>query len=273
MSRETLRGRVEALSYVTICWTAGDAKGYTDWLPLAAFRREVSGVEQAHAVRGPKGGIYHARYEAKVHRTRAELDYRAFPEPNERQDMALGVMAIEFSDSTRRLPVRAFWDDELVTPAYATIDLAESLPDPRIGNEHRARQMAEQLARPEQSRFRQALDLAYGYRCCISGCGVPAALQAAHLVSVVEGGPDKASNGLLLRADLHSLLDDRQLAIEPRTGLVHFSREALNWPEYQGWHRRAKLRPPEKGFEDDGASEAGLTMIWAQFRAEHRRHR
>jgi hypothetical protein len=184
--------------------------------------------------------------------------------------MELGVMVIEFSDLTRRLPVRAFWDGELVTPAYATIDVTESPSDPRIGSEDRARRMAEQLARPEQSRFRQSLDLAYGYRCCISGCGVPAVLQAAHLVSVAEGGPDSASNGLLLRADLHSLLDDRQLAIEPRTGLVHFSREAQDWSEYGAWHRRAKLRRPERGFELDSPSEAALSAIWTHFQEGHR---
>lgn len=71
------------------------------------------------------------------------------------------------------------------------------------------------LARPEQTRFRATLIEVYGARCSISGCEVEAVLDACHIISHEGGGPAEASNGLVLRRDLHSLFDLGLIAVDP----------------------------------------------------------
>jgi hypothetical protein len=65
-----------------------------------------------------------------------------------------------------------------------------------------------------QDRFRSVLIDLYGCKCWISGCAVEEVLQAAH-VEPHSGTNNRASNGMLLRADLHNLYDARLLWIEP----------------------------------------------------------
>ncbi|HUZ56031.1 MAG TPA: HNH endonuclease [Streptosporangiaceae bacterium] len=57
-----------------------------------------------------------------------------------------------------------------------------------------------------------ALMAAYSGRCAVTGCTVQAVLEAAHLRPY--RGPDSnvTGNGLLLRADIHTLLDLQLLA-------------------------------------------------------------
>lgn len=76
------------------------------------------------------------------------------------------------------------------------------------------------LARPDQTRFRAELINVYGARCAISGCKVEAVLDACHILSHEVGGPAEASNGLILRRDLHSLFDLGLIAVDP---------EELSW--------------------------------------------
>ena len=84
----------------------------------------------------------------------------------------------------------------------------------------RQRKMAEILARPEQARFRKQIASRDGWRCAITGCLEPQALEAAHLHPVSWGGSDDAANGILLRADIHRLFDAGLLVIDPTTGAV-----------------------------------------------------
>ncbi len=71
-----------------------------------------------------------------------------------------------------------------------------------------------------QAQFRAALFDAYGGRCAITGCAVPDVLEAAHITP--HRGPltNHVTNGLLLRADLHTLFDCGLLAIHPETRKV-----------------------------------------------------
>jgi hypothetical protein len=79
----------------------------------------------------------------------------------------------------------------------------------------RPRTLSAVLARPEQARFRSDLMAAYGGQCALTGCRAPAALEAAHIVPVSEGGLDRVDNGLLLRADVHRLYDAGLLRVDP----------------------------------------------------------
>ncbi|BBH70257.1 hypothetical protein ACTI_69420 [Actinoplanes sp. OR16] len=66
-----------------------------------------------------------------------------------------------------------------------------------------------------QREFRNRLLAAYARKCWVSDCTVERVLQAAH-IEPHSGSNNMTSNGILLRADLHNLLDADLLWIEPK---------------------------------------------------------
>ncbi|MDE0347725.1 MAG: HNH endonuclease signature motif containing protein [Boseongicola sp.] len=86
------------------------------------------------------------------------------------------------------------------------------------------RRMATLKARSLQGSFRDALIRAYSGRCVVSGCKVPEALEAAHIMPH-NGDPiwDQVENGLLLRRDLHALFDAFLWSVNPKSGSLHIS--------------------------------------------------
>ena len=96
----------------------------------------------------------------------------------------------------------------------------------RAAFEVRARRFAMVEVRVEQAPFRSAVFVACQGRCVISGCSVPEALEAAHLVGRKwRLGHNAAVDGILLRRDLHALYDSGALTIDA-AGLVQFSPKA-----------------------------------------------
>jgi putative restriction endonuclease len=89
--------------------------------------------------------------------------------------------------------------------------------DPFDRFDARERQIAQVIRRRGQSKFRSALIAAYRGQCAITGCNAVDALEAAHISAYLGNQSDHVQNGLLLRADLHSLFDLGMLAIEPET--------------------------------------------------------
>lgn len=71
--------------------------------------------------------------------------------------------------------------------------------------------LVEREARQDQARFRSRVMTAYGGRCALTGYTEPAVLEAAHLRDWRVH--NQACNGILLRVDLHRLLDAGLLAI------------------------------------------------------------
>lgn len=80
--------------------------------------------------------------------------------------------------------------------------------------DRRAARFAQVQIRPDQGPFRDAVFRAYDGRCAISGCAVPEALEAAHLLGRDwRQGHNSAADGILLRRDLHNLYDRGLLRI------------------------------------------------------------
>ncbi|MBE8990053.1 tetratricopeptide repeat protein [Nostoc sp. LEGE 12450] len=77
--------------------------------------------------------------------------------------------------------------------------------------------------RQGQPQFRQSLLEAYNYRCAITGCDAQEALEAAHIIPFSETENNHPSNGLLLRADIHTLFDLNLITINPETMQVRFA--------------------------------------------------
>ncbi|MEH1895824.1 MAG: HNH endonuclease [Nostoc sp.] len=77
--------------------------------------------------------------------------------------------------------------------------------------------------RQGQSQFRKSLLDAYYSKCAITNFDAEVALEAAHIIPYSETENNHPSNGLLLRADLHTLFDLNLIVIDPKTMKVHIS--------------------------------------------------
>lgn len=108
---------------------------------------------------------------------------------------------------------------------------AEGPTKPTDDLEQRAARFAEVQTRQYQGTFRDAVFRACGGLCIVSGCAVPEALEAAHLLGRDwRQGHNSAADGILLRRDLHNLYDRGLLRISD-AGRVELSDDVL---EYYG---------------------------------------
>lgn len=126
-------------------------------------------------------------------------------------------------------------------------------------------------SRPGQRIFRASLLAAYGGACAITNEHSVPVLDAAHIRPYGEDGPDRVTNGLLVRTDLHRLFDDGYVTVTPdfhfevgralrdefHNGRAYYAlrdelhgkrirlpERAGNWPERAAldWHSREKFR-------------------------------
>lgn len=81
----------------------------------------------------------------------------------------------------------------------------------------RERTVAQIVRRRGQPEFRRKLLAAYGNRCAITGCDAVEALEASHISPYMGEETNRIVNGLLLRADIHTLFDMGLLAVQETT--------------------------------------------------------
>ena len=94
--------------------------------------------------------------------------------------------------------------------------------------------------RQGQQQFRSKLIQAYGAKCLVTGAAVVQTLQAAHIQPVAKDGTHVPSNGLLLRADIHTLFDLHLITID-RDYKIHVSPQVAD-SEYKKLHgKKLKL--------------------------------
>jgi len=107
-------------------------------------------------------------------------------------------------------------------------------------------------ARLGQGSFRTLVTSAYHKRCAISGDKVLPILQAAHIKPFAESGPNRVSNGLLLRSDLHILFDKGYITITPNYN-IEVSRaikeEFDNGKNYYSFHGEKLVQIPDQTWE------------------------
>ncbi len=128
-----------------------------------------------------------------------------------------------------------------VAKAYGQAEGAVAGHDPNVavdgatpieqGTDARSRQLRAVVLRRGQPAFRERLMRAYAGRCAISGCDVADVLEAAHIVPYRGDHSHRVDNGLLLRADLHTLFDLGLLWIDAdlRVGLSPALRHSAYW--------------------------------------------
>lgn len=114
----------------------------------------------------------------------------------------------------------------------------------------RRRVLREIALRRGQAGFRQALVTAYNSRCAVTDCDAEPALEAAHIAPYRGDHTNVVTNGLLLRADIHTLFDLGRLGINPDAGHTVVLAPALRSTSYGPLHgstahlpTRADARP------------------------------
>jgi len=147
--------------------------------------------------------------------------------------------------------------------------------DESDNGDRRQKAIAEVVRRRGQAKFRKSLLDAYGAKCAITACDAVEALEAAHIAPYRGDHSDHVQNGLLLRADIHSLFDLGLLSVNPATRKVIIAKGLLgtaysnlagsplllpkdqkHWPSHtalQNHFEWSNLSPPRLAAGDFGA--------------------
>ena len=128
--------------------------------------------------------------------------------------------------------------------------------DPTSEADGRERVLASIVRRRGQPAFRRALLEVYQGRCVISGCAVESILEAAHICPYRGPTTNDTSNGLLRRADIHTLFDLHLLKISPEDQTVVLDPSLMD-SEYSDFHG-ARIARPARG----RVSKRALTTRW-----------
>ena len=232
----------------------------------------------AHAADMPSSLAWEAFGEANgagslVEMRRRIAKYRGGDDP--RGDFAIGCRVLTdptFWTEEMWLPPPASWSPQIVSFRGWSTDEAEGralwhavverMAAAVPGADDEPRRGAPRLVAPRlgQGAFRVLVTSQYERRCTVTGERTLPALDAAHIRPFAQGGPHAASNGLLLRRDLHGLFDGGYLTVTPERRLEVSRRireEFENGRDYYALHGR-ELRPPA----DPTATPDATALRW-----------
>ncbi|MCC7334624.1 MAG: HNH endonuclease [Pirellulaceae bacterium] len=119
------------------------------------------------------------------------------------------------------------------------------------------------MQRRGQQKFRRELLTRYQGKCVVTGCGIVDLLEAAHIHPHLGAKDNVPENGLLLRADIHTLFDLHLLAIDPKTLEVVLASKIANDSDYKKFASRAITFP-----RGSKPSIAALKVRYDQFLAQ-----
>ena len=142
---------------------------------------------------------------------------------------------------------------------WLAAELEQIAPPPENGT--REWEIRQVLKRRGQVRFRSSLIRAYQGRCAISGCDALDALEAGHVAPYSRSVNNHTSNGLLLRADLHSLFDLGLVGIHP-TELTVMLSPKLAKTSYADLHGQ-KIELPKDSADHPNAAALRGHALWA----------
>jgi hypothetical protein len=134
-----------------------------------------------------------------------------------------------------------------LTPLEAALQQTEDTFDPAAVTDERKRVLAEMVQRQGQPAFRERLLDFFDRRCAMTGCDVVEVLEAAHIVPYQGDATNHPTNGLLLRADIHTLFDLGLLVIDSQSLQVQVA-PALQSTSYGSLQGTTLHEPRRVGF-------------------------
>ena len=195
-------------------------------------------------------------------------------QPSDRSDFAIGCRVLTqpfFFDEQDWIATPQSWSPNIVSFKTCNTGDEEGLALWQAVNERlgrapmsatinaEARFGPPQLIRPRlgQGAFRVLVTDLYRRRCAVTQERTLPALEAAHIRPYGEGGVHEASNGLLLRRDIHSLFDAGYVTVTPA---LHFEvsrrirEEFENGKHYYALHGRAIELPVDVSVRPDASA-------------------
>jgi len=200
----------------------------------------------------------------KVHGDMVAADdnpYVEEPDGNPQQRVAHDRNAVIFWLETRILPALDPVEQVIAAVEEEVQREADAETPPADDYDARIRVIKQAVARRGQPKFRSKLMKAYSGRCAVTGYEAEAALEAAHLRPYRGPESNTVSNGLLLRADIHTLLDLGLVAFNPQTRKVVVSL-LLAGTRYESLSGRLLAEPSQ---ESQRPSQHALDTLWQFF--------
>ena len=206
-----------------------------------------------------------------AHEMRTRITRYRKSDPNDRSDFKIGCRILTqpfFFEESDWIPVPLNWAPNIVSfKTYNTRDdeglaLWDAVSD-RLNHanysviaEEQARYGEPHLIQPRlgQGAFRVLVTDIYERRCAVTRERTLPALEAAHIRPYRDGGVHEASNGMLLRRDIHSLFDAGYVTVTPE---LHFEvshrikEEFENGRDYYALHGRHIYVPRENAYGPD----------------------
>jgi putative restriction endonuclease len=142
--------------------------------------------------------------------------------------------------------------------AAPVLDSIELAPYSASDGDERSRTLRAISSRRGQAGFRKALLELHHGRCAVSGCTTLNVLEAAHISPYRGSGDQHVQNGILLRADLHTLFDLDLLGIDPTTRCVSLHPEVSQDPLY------SELNGKPVSWPSCGLDDRALTSRWSR---------
>jgi predicted restriction endonuclease len=130
--------------------------------------------------------------------------------------------------------------------------------------DERQRRVTEIVERRGQPEFRRKLVAAYDGVCAVTRCDAVAALEAAHIKPYCGPESDHVTNGLLLRADIHTLFDLDLIGIHPDTFEVALA-PILKTTQFSALDGQ-RIADPVKPFY--APNREALIERWREFRGD-----
>lgn len=124
----------------------------------------------------------------------------------------------------------ATWEFGPLTPELNRLNEPEFIPN--SSSDARTRVLREIVSRQGQKKFRNSLLKIYSGTCVVTGSKVKYVLEAAHITPYLGTNTNHPSNGLLLRADVHTLWDLGLIAIDPSSMQLKIDKK-LKGSEYE----------------------------------------
>lgn len=155
--------------------------------------------------------------------------------------------------------------DEIGAALFQAREEAEQEAEVLNDKDRRDKELRAIYVRRGQRAFRRKMMKAYGEACAVTGCKLTELLEAAHISPYRGDHTNKVSNGLLLRADVHTLFDLGLLWINEQF-TVQVAKNARQSP-YDKLHG-VQLRTPRAA-----ADQPNARLIEAHARASAERRK
>lgn len=118
-----------------------------------------------------------------------------------------------FSDPADEAVIAQYFDSAPVSQPFNDAEREEELK--RLEFDLRTFALRAIAQRQGQQGFRRSLLSAYNRQCAVTATSTESVLEAAHIARYLGQQSNKISNGLLLRADIHTLFDLHRVTITP----------------------------------------------------------